>query len=87
MPSALVPRAEAREIAFLARAGFGADFHRHAGFDEIVVEPGATIVVRGMIRIDRDIASTAERGYRDDAPTLVRLVATPQTPVTISQIW
>jgi hypothetical protein len=87
VPSPVVPRSEPRELAFLESLGIGPDRHASAGFDEIVIEPGKKISIRGMLRIDGDLANTDERGYRDGAPTRMRLVAADTAPVTIQQIW
>jgi hypothetical protein len=61
--------------------------HRDAGFDEIVIAPGVTVVIRGFVRVDRDHGAGGERGYRDDAPTVARLVGTPTKPLTIRKTW
>ena len=58
-----------------------------AMFDEIVVEPGANIAIRGILSVERDPTASSERGYRDDAPTIVHLVGSPSTSLTILRIW
>jgi hypothetical protein len=87
VPTPIVPRSEPREKAFMKQIGVAADHHARAGFDEIVVAPGATIVMRGMIQIEQVPGSTDERGYRDDAPTITRLVSAPSAPLTIRKVW
>jgi hypothetical protein len=73
VPSTLISRMEDREVAFLRRHGFDAVRRATTGFDEILIVPGATITVRGLVRIEVDPASSAERGYRDELPQLARL--------------
>jgi hypothetical protein len=85
-PERVIPRQQARERAFLTELG-AADKEDKAGFDEIVVAVGAKVSIRGMLRIEADAASTDERGYRDDAPKRMRLVAADGTPVTVARVW
>jgi hypothetical protein len=80
VPSTVVDEATPRQKAFRSRHAVAAE--TSAQFDEIIVEPGAKISLRGRISVERDAASTAERGYRDDAPTKVRLVS----PVVL-RVW
>ena len=81
-----VARSKARELAFLARHGFGAERLDTAGFDEIVVPLGAVITVHGMIVIELDPRDATERGYRDDAASRMRLVAPGNQPVVIAPV-
>jgi hypothetical protein len=85
--SPVIPRDEQRELALLARLGIPLHVHRYAGFDEIALRPGTTIVIRGMVKIELDPSSTAERGYRDNVPTVIRLVGGPDAPLTIRDAW
>lgn len=87
VPSPVVPRLEKRELSFMMSRNIPEARHRDAGFDEIVIAPGATVVIRGMIRVERDHGAGGERGYRDDAPTVTRLVGTPDKPLTIKKTW
>lgn len=75
-----------RERALLDSIG-RADKHDRAGFDELALEPGRKVAIRGMLRIDLDPHARGERGYRDDAPKRMRLVANGDTPVTVIRIW
>ena len=85
--SAIVERSREREVAFLARHGFAGDRHAGTVFDELVIEPGATIKIRGVVLLERDAHATDERGYRDDAPTVVKLVAVEGTPLALLDTW
>jgi hypothetical protein len=87
VPSPVVPRDEGLEKRFLAGKGVPETQHPHAGFDEIVVAPGATAVVRGVIRLEHDHDAKTERGYRDDAPVVTKLVAAPSVILTIQKLW
>ena len=80
-PMTVVARATPRLDAFRARHEIDADMP--ASFDEIVVEPGSRITIRGVLAVVRDASAAGERGYRDDIPTTVRLDA----PVTVVRIW
>ena len=87
VPSLVVPRDEKRELLFLASRGIPEARHRDAGFDEIVIAPGSTVVIRGMIEVSLDHQASGERGYRDDAPAVNKLVGTPTVPLTIRKTW
>lgn len=84
-PYRLPPNPE-RERALLVEHG-NVDKHDRAGFDEIAVEPGMKIAIRGMVRIEQDPNATAERGYRDDAPTRIRLDRNGDKPITVVRVW
>jgi len=58
-----------------------------ASYSEVVVEPGAKVTIKGIVALERDHASTDERGYRDDAPTTIKLVGTTAKPITVLKIW
>ncbi len=84
-PETAVGVAPERIAAFLDR--HRVELREGIVFDEIAVEPGQTATVRGVLRVRRDEASTAERGYRDDAPTIRELVAAADQPVTLLRVW
>jgi hypothetical protein len=75
----LIPRKIEREQEFLLAHGILTEA-RSAGFDEIVIVPGAKISVHGVARVEVDARSAAS--YRD-TPTRVRLVGDAQHPLTI----
>jgi hypothetical protein len=85
-PERVIPRQQDREHAFLAKLG-APDKHDKAGFDEVVVAVGAKATLRGMLRIEADPGSADERGYRDDAPKRMRLVAADGKQVTVARVW
>ena len=58
-----------------------------AAFDEILITPGDTITLHGMIEISRDDAAAGERGYRDDAPAVARLVPPHDAQVRVLRIF
>jgi len=70
-PTAVPGRETAAQRAFLARHATAAG--AHASFDEVVIAPGATVTLRGVVRLEHDVAHAGERGYRDDAPLVARL--------------
>jgi hypothetical protein len=84
---AVVDEGQPRFGEFLAKHRVADQLRAGASFDEIVVETGQTVTLRGMIRLVRDEASTDERGYRDDAPTRPALVAAGDEPVTLLRMW
>lgn len=79
-PLTVVDRASPRQLAFRQRHGIAVDVP--VAFDEIVVPPGAKVMVRGIVRAEPDEDPTAERGYRDNAPTALHL-AEP----TVLRVW
>jgi hypothetical protein len=81
-----LPPDPTRERALLETLG-RVDQDRRAGFSEIAIEPGAKLAIRGMLRVELDPSATAERGYRDDAPSRMRLVTDGDTRVTIVRVW
>jgi hypothetical protein len=84
---ALVEAADDRVLAFLSRHRVADQLREAAVLDEIVVETGQTVTLSGMIRFERDLTSTAERGYRDDVPRAATLVAAGDEPVTLLRMW
>jgi len=84
---AIVTRSRERELAFLARHGFARDLHAATTFDELAIVPGATIKIRGVVQLERDPGAADERGFRDDAPTIAKLVPVVGNPLTILAIW
>ncbi len=86
-PERLVERSEAHELAFLARHGVGRDRHDEVQFDEVIITAGSRVSIRGVVVVERDGRAAGERGYRDDAPTTIRLAPHGDTPVTILRAW
>lgn len=84
-PNTVVDLATERQLAFRSRH----DIPKTAAlaFDEILIEPGSKVTIRGIVSLERDPDSTAERGYRDDAPTTIRLVGDASRPLTLLKIW
>lgn len=80
----LIPRNLEREISFLAAHDRPRSV-RDMGFEEVVVEPGDRVAVQGMVMIEADPSSAADRGYRDDAPRKIRLIAHANHPLTIGR--
>ena len=86
-PSTVVAGASERGAAFLARHDVPRAQHDLAAFDEILITPGDTITLHGMIEISRDDAAAGERGYRDDAPAVARLVPPHDAQVRVLRIF
>ena len=84
-PDRVVGPATARQLAFRARHAIPE--RAVAAYDEIVIEPGAKVTLRGIVAIERDLDATGERGYRDDAPTTIHLVGLPAKPVALLKLW
>ena len=84
---AIVERSRDREVAFLARHGFARDLHTGTTFDEVAIRPGATVKIRGVVQLERDPGAAGERGFRDDAPMVARLVPVAGNPLVILAIW
>lgn len=84
-PAIVVDHATERQRAFRARH----DIPEAASvaFDEIRIEPGAKVTMRGIVTLERDATAINERGYRDDAPTSIRLVGRADKPLTLLKIW
>lgn len=81
----VVDQATARQLAFRARHAIPAQ--AAAAYDEIVVEPGAKVTIRGIVAVERNLEAAGERGYRDDAPTTIHLRGQPSKPVTLLRLW
>ena len=80
-PERAVGAGDERVMAFLER-------HRvrqreGVELDEMAVEPGQMVTMKGVLRACRDGTSTAERGYRDELPIAYELV----DPVTLVRAW
>lgn len=82
-PGRVVPRQMEREAAFLAAHGVLAHA-KQMSCDEVVIEPGAKIVVHGVARVVTTPGDGGERGYRDVA-TKTRLVGDEAHPLTIGE--
>jgi hypothetical protein len=80
-PERAVGVAEERVMAFLER--HRVQKREGVELDEMAVEPGQTVTVKGVLRACRDETSTAERGYRDELPTAYELVE----GVTLLRVW
>ena len=63
------------------------DSNASAMFDEVVIKPGATISVRGVVTLERELDSATERGYRDDVPVRTCLISAAQQPLQILDVW
>jgi hypothetical protein len=83
----VIDRDADRERAFLTGHGVSAELHLGAGLDEVRLLPGATVVLAGMIRLERAHADTGERGFRDDAPLEPHLVGAGDAPLTLRDQW
>lgn len=84
-PESVVGPESARQRAFRERHAIPQD--AAAAFDEIVIEPGAKVTIRGIVAIERELDAKGERGYRDDAPTTIHLVGSPAKPVALLKQW
>ncbi len=84
-PDSVVDHATPRQLEFRARHAIPRS--ASVAFDEIVIEPGSKVSLRGVVTLERDPDATAERGYRDDAPTTIRLVGDASQPLTLLRIW
>jgi hypothetical protein len=79
-----VDRPTELERAFLDR------YHRRSGgsyrYHEGIIPPGATaaVVGSGTRELDRDAAAAADRGYRDAAPTLLRMRPDQARPLLVT---
>lgn len=81
----VIPRKIERERTFLREHGRSGDDIRGAGFDELALEPGTKIRVQGMAIIEVDPGAAGERGFRDESPRRIRLVAHEGHPLTIGR--
>lgn len=63
------------EQAFLAKHGFVLGPTSTVAFDETLIRPGDLVTVHGLAVVEHDVADVGERGYRDDLPTRLRVVA------------
>lgn len=84
-PNAVVYRPTPQIMAFRARHAI--DDKLSASYEEIVIAPGRHVTIRGVISVEQDAAAQTERGYRDDAPWIARLVSSEEHKVTISRTW
>jgi hypothetical protein len=85
-PERVVPAQPGRELALLERHDLAA-LHHKAGFDEIAIEPGAKIAMRGLLRFEVDALAAGERGYREEAPRRMRLLAPGDDAIKVVRIW
>lgn len=83
--SPLIPRRLEREIEFLEAHNQPRSYLRYTVFEELVVASGDRIAVQGMAVVEADRSEAAERGYRDDAPIRIRLIAHADHPLTIGR--
>lgn len=81
-PTAVRPRCEARERAFLVAHGRGPEVAAAATFRETVIVPGTRVAVHGRASFQGTEAK--ERGYRDAMRPAVRIVAPQGSPITIA---
>jgi hypothetical protein len=81
-PTPLLPRRLDRQSAFLAKLDVTSG--QRFSFDEVIVEPGMKIVVKGIAQIEVDPAPTGESGFRD-TPTRIRLTGDEARPLTIDR--
>src|SRR6266545_875030 len=81
-PSAVRPRSEARERAFLVAHGRGPEVAAAATFREVLIVPGTRVAVHGLARFVE--GERTERGYRDAMAANVRIVAPEASPITIA---
>jgi hypothetical protein len=86
-PGTVIAGASERGAAFLARHDIPREQRDLAAFDEIVIVPGDTITLHGMIELARDGAAAGERGYRDDAPAVARLVAPHDQQIRVVRVF
>lgn len=84
-PTPVVPRRIEREKAFLEAGGQPGKLVVTSGFDETRVAPGDRVAVQGMAIVELDPSATDERGYRENAPRKIRLVAHDAHPLTIGR--
>jgi len=85
-PTPVVPRRIEREKAFLEAHGQPFKLVVASGFDEARVAPGDRVSVQGMAIIELDPTASDERGYRENAPRKIRLVAHDAHPLTIGRV-
>jgi hypothetical protein len=79
----LIPRRLEREVAFLEAHARSAQYALTTTFDEVIAGEGDKLAVHGRAIVEQVPNDTAERGYRDAAPTRVRIVAHENHPLTI----
>jgi hypothetical protein len=84
-PSLVVPRDTPGQRAFVARHSDAAD--PSTAFDEVVIAPGDKVTLRGVVRVEIDPVQAGERGYRDGAQTVARLVTAGTQPVAVLRTW
>lgn len=84
-PIPLMPRKLEREVGLFQRHGYQAALTRTSSCGEVVVVPGDRVAVQGMAIIELDPSSPDERGYRENAPRKIRLVAHEAHPLTIGR--
>lgn len=83
LPTPVIPRQLPRVQRFLRENGLASEYAAGAGTDEVVIEPGTRISVHGVARVELDLASTGERGFREAAPARMTLAAHPDHPLTL----
>lgn len=76
----IIPRKLDRERDFMIRAAL-IGTPKDSGFDEVVIQPGAKVLVHGIAR--KELATTgAETGFRE-APTQIRITGDEAHPIAI----
>jgi hypothetical protein len=76
----VIPRRLIREREFMVRLAL-IGLPQTSGFDEVVIEPGARILVHGIAHTELS-ATGAETGFRE-APQRIRLSGDTAHPITI----
>jgi hypothetical protein len=82
----LTPADADRKVQFLASHGFPAAEAREAGFTEIVIEPGMTIAVVGVMM--RDVAHAPPSGevaFRGGPSPTIRITGSREHPLAIAE--
>ncbi len=79
------PTDRARRDAFGVVHGLGQRQISNGIFDETVVEPGLTVTIVGLMMKDVDVEPPAasELGFRDEAPSALRLAGNADHPLVI----
>ncbi len=84
-PTPIVPRRIEREVALFEKYEQPRKLVTTSSCEETTIVPGDRVAVQGMAIIETDANAASERGYRDDAPRKVRLVAHDAHPLTIGR--
>ncbi|MDB4963084.1 MAG: hypothetical protein JWP01_3083 [Myxococcales bacterium] len=75
-----------RKLSFLARHGYSSQGQSSGSFAEVVIEPGMTIAVSGVMMRDVALApATSEIAFREGPPPTIRLTGNHEHPLVIGE--